>query len=326
MEEPEEEQPKKRDFWSKLGVVMQSSGGLLTAVTVAIIGFMGSSYLKDREVRETRERERTQIAETNTRVWVELMSKREEAESALRKDMFVSIIQSFLRPGSSSLDERVLNLELLSYNFHESLNLKPLFVYLEKQINISNDPHKKDYLDRLYRVANEISRKQMLVLEGAGKKVDRDIDLEAVKTSSGGLRLEDATLTLNDITRRFSLVVLGADPQTRQLNVRLEIKTSVAANGSKDQVKKPEAENGNATETSTAEFWVGYFDFPMIDNTRMPHDQRAAVILNAFEDGYASITLTYFPGSYASLKEKASYQEVFQNLVKTNQTLSAVKE
>jgi hypothetical protein len=319
MGEKEERQPKKRDFWEKMSLVLQSSGGLLTAVTVALIGFLGSNYLKDRELRETQQRERTQMTETNTRVWVELMSKREEAESALRKDMFVSIIQSFLRPGVASLDERVLNLELLSYNFHESLNLKPLFVYLEKQIVLSGDPHKKDYLDRLYRVAAEISRKQMLVLEGAGKKIDRDIDLSALKDNPGGLRLDNETLTLNDVTRRFSLVVLGADPQTRQINVRLEIQTSKTG-----KTGKPQAENGNSTETSAADFWVGYFDFPMIDNTRMTHDQRAAVVLNAFEDGYASVTLTYFPGSYASLKEKASYQEVFQNLVKTNQTLTGV--
>jgi hypothetical protein len=325
MEEKEEEQPKKRDFWEKMSLVLQSSGGLLTAVTVALIGLLGSNYLKDRELRETQERERTQIAETNTRVWVELMSKREEAESALRKDMFVSIIQSFLRPGTASLDERVLNLELLSYNFHESLNLKPLFLYLERQIAPSGDPHKKEYLDRLYRVATEISRKQMLVLEGAGKKFDRDIDLSVLKNNPGGLRLDNETLTLNDVTRRFSLVVLGADPQTRQINVRLEIQTPVAASGSKaGETGKPQVENGNSIETSTADFWVGYFDFPMIDNTRMTHDQRAAVILNAFEDGYASVTLTYFPGSYASLKEKASYQEVFQNLVKTNKTLAGV--
>ena len=135
MSEPEEkeEQPPKRGFWEKTSLILQASGGLLTAVTVAVIGFMGSNYLKDREMRETQERERTQIAETNTRVWVELMSKREESESALRKDMFVSIIQSFLHSGSASLDERVLNLELLSYNFHESLNLKPLFIYLDRK-------------------------------------------------------------------------------------------------------------------------------------------------------------------------------------------------
>ena len=80
------------------------------------------------------------------------------------------------------------------------------------------------------------------------------------------------------------------------------------------------AEKGNF-DTSNAEFWVGYFDFPMIDNTRLPHDQRAAVVLNAFEDGAAAVTLGLFPGSYASLKDKASLQEVLQNLMKTENTL-----
>jgi hypothetical protein len=299
-----EEQPQKRDFWEKFGLVLHSSGGLLTALTVAIIGFIGSSYLKDRELTENASRERMQAYETNVRIYTELMSRREESESALRKDMFVSIIQSFLRPGASTLDERVLNLELLAYNFHESLNLKPLFIYLEKQIGSSNNLQKKDYLNRLYKVATEISRKQMLVLEGAGQKTDRIIDLDNLRQNPGGFPLEDATLTLDGITRQLSLFVLGANQQTREINMRLEIKTLRDTLGNLD--------------TSAAEFRVGYFDFPMIDNIRLTHDQRAAVVLNAFEDMSADVTLAYFPGSYASLKEKPYYQEVVQKLMGTN--------
>jgi hypothetical protein len=145
-------------------------------------------------------------------------------------------------------------------------------------------------------------------LQGAGRKIDRIVDFEKLKTSPGGFPLEDATLTLDGMTRQFSLFVLAADPQTRQIDVRLEIKTP--------------GENGAGAETSAADFWIGYFDFPMIDNTRLTRDQRAAVVLNAFEDGFADITLAYFPGSYASLKEKASYQEVFQNLMKSTIGLS----
>ena len=232
-----EEEQQKRDLWDKIGVILHSSGGVLTAISVAIIGFLGSSYLKDREINDT-----------NTRIGLELISKREEAESALRKDMFVSIIQSFLRPGATGLDERVLNLELLSYNFHESLNLKPLFIYLERQINLSNDQFKKEYLERLYKVATEISRKQLLVLENAGQKSDRIIDFENFKQNPGGFAIEPATMTLDGVTRQFSLFVLSADSKTRQINVRLEITT-------------PKDNNGNV-ETSTAEFWVGFFDFP----------------------------------------------------------------
>src|SRR5512140_2745042 len=153
-----EEEEHKRDAWDKVAMILQAGGGLLTAVTVALIGFIGSNYLKDRESADTASREKMQANETNVRIYTELMSKREEAESALRKDMFVSIIQSFLRPGSASLDERVLNLELLSYNFHESLNLKPLFIYMNKLIQRSNDPGKAGYQTRVQKVATEITR------------------------------------------------------------------------------------------------------------------------------------------------------------------------
>jgi hypothetical protein len=299
-----DERPKRRDLWEKFALVLQSSGGLLTALTVAIIGFWGSSYLKDRELAENATRERMQAYETNVRIYTELMSRREESESALRKDMFVSIIQSFLRPGASTLDERVLNLELLSYNFHESLNLKPLFIFLGRKIDSSNDPQKKQYLNRLHKVATEISRKQMLVLEGAGQKTDRIIDLDNLRQNPGGFPLDDATLTLDGITRQFSLFVLAADYEVRELTVRLEVKTAKDTAGNVD--------------TSAAEFRVGFFDFPMIDNVRLTQDQRAAVVLNAFEDGSADVTLAFFPGSYASLKEKPYYQEVVQKLMGTD--------
>lgn len=303
-----EEKPKKRDIWEKASLILHSSGGLLTAVTVAVISLIGSSYLKDREMKETAFRQETQLRESKNSIYLELTSKREEAESALRKDMFVSIIESFLSSKSAGLDERVLNLELLSYNFHESLNLKPLFMYLERQINASKDPHKDEFMNRLNDVASEISRTQMMVLEGVGQKADRDIDLENFKDNPGGFPLDDAALTLDGITRQFSLRVLEADSKTKQIKVRMEIRTVDSETG--------------AVETSAPEFWIGFFDFPMIDNKRLPHDQRAAVVLNAFEDGFANVTMTLFPGSYASLKDKASLQEILQNMTKTSGSLS----
>ncbi len=303
------EQDKKRDGWDKLAVLLQSGGGLMTAVTVTILGFIGSNYLKDRESTEAALRERMQANEANIRIYTELMSRREEAESALRKDMFVSMIQTFLKPGSGSLDEKVLNLELLSYNFHESLNLKPLFIYIDKQVQAAQGPAKKELTDRLHRVATEITRKQMLVLEGAGSKFDRFVDLDSLTRNPGGISLDEGTLTLEGITRNFSIVVQKADPARKELKFRLEVRT-------------PRDSLGNF-ETNSAEFWVGFFDFPMIDNTRLDHDQRCSLVLNAFEDNSADITVAFFPGSYASLKEKPYYQEVVQKLMKTNAALNA---
>jgi hypothetical protein len=105
--------------------------------------------------------------------------------------------------------------------------------------------------------------------------------------------------------------VQEVDPAKRELKFRLEVRT-------------PRDTLGN-NETNSAEFWAGFFDFPMIDNTRLDHDQRCALVLNAFEETSADITLAFFPGSYASLKEKPYYQEVVQNLMNTNAALNLEK-
>ena len=294
----------KKSGWDKVDIILKPVGGLLTAIAVALLGFFGSQFL-----------ERRQAIETNARLYTELMSKREEAESALRKDMFKSIIDSFLKPESALIEEKVLNLELLVYNFHESLNLKPLFLHLKKilsELPTSSDDEKQDkneYIERLERVAKEVVRKQMSILEGSGKKFSRTIVFERLGKSTIGTKLPDGILKLDNIERNFSIVASKVDPETKEVKVRLEIRTL------NDSVEK--------AGTVVAAFWVGLFDFPMIDNTRLSHDQRCAVILTNYSEYSANIVLLVFPGSHASLKEKPYYEEVIQNLGKQIRLLDA---
>lgn len=278
-----------KDKWDKIDIILKPVGGLFAAIAVGGLGFFGSKFLEEKQATETR-----------VRLYTELMSKREESESALRKDMFVSIIQTFLNPASSSVDDKVLNLELLAYNFHESLNLKPLFTHLNKQI-LNGDNKNTDYLLRLERVAREVTRKQLMVLEGAGKSMDRTIDMETLRKTPGGIQLDPGTLNVGGIERSFKIYVLEVDFKSREMRIRLEITTP--------------RESTDDLKSSVAEFWVGFYDFPMIDNTRLLHDQRCAIVLNNFDEFSADITLSYFPGSYASLKEKPYFQEVVSQLL-----------
>lgn len=286
----ENKQKDKSSIWDFL-----KSSSLFTGAAIAFVGYFTNSSL-----------EKMKSSEAQSRLYAELMGKREESESALRKDMFNSIIGSFLRPESASLDEKVLNLELLASNFHESLNLKPLFVHLKKKLTLSLDTDKKEFLDRLDRLAKEITKKQMLVLEGAGDNFSRTIVFERLKQSQMGIKLQEETLKVNDIERVFRIIVLKADPVTKEINVRLEVLTPNDLEGEEDTYV-------------VAEFWVGFFDFPMIDNTRLSHDQRCAIVLTDFTDKSANITMLEFPGSHASLKEKPYYQEVVQNLLKASE-------
>jgi hypothetical protein len=294
---------RQRDGWDKAAIILQSLGGFVTAAVVAMLGIVGSSYLNEK-----------QKIDTNVRLYTELMSKREDAESALRKDMFTSIIDTFLKPQAPSLDVRVLNLELLAYNFHESLNLKPLFSSIDQQIQNSTDDRKQEYRERLNRVAREITRKQMVVLEGAGKKYDSKFKLANVPTSKKGMpvELEETVLSLEGIEREFRVFVMEVRPNTQELRLRLETIT-------------PEQPASDFT-TNSVEFWTGFYDFPMIDHTRLSHDQRVAITLTNFEEGYANITTVYFPGAYAGLKERPYYQEVVKELLKTTESLANKKD
>lgn len=282
------EKPPK-DFWDKLAVVLHPVGGLLTAFAVAYVGLMGSQLL-----------ERRQSVDTNARLYSELMSRREEAESSLRKDMFQSIISSFLKPGAVDMDSKVLNLELLAYNFHDSLNLKPLFLDLQRRLRTSTDPGRDEYLVRINRVAREITAKQLFSLEGQGESFRRTVDLEALAAAGpAGIALDPEMVTIRGITEEVSLRVLKVDMEQQQLTVRLKV---AAADG------QPELPDSRAV------FTVGFYDFPVIDNTRLANGQRCAVTLANFSPSAADLTTVCFPGEFASLKDRPYYDEVIQQL------------
>jgi hypothetical protein len=294
--------PRRRDGWDKASILLHPVGGLLTALAVAVLGFWTSSYLREREAREAELRERMQTGETNARLY---------SESALRKDMFTSIITSFLGGGAGNLEQKVLNLELLVYNFHESLNLKPLFLHIARLVR--DNPQKVEYMSRLNRVAEEVAQKQMLVIEEGGAVFDASVDGKALALVGADGETEvpfvARDLVVDGVARNFKLEVLGFDRANEQVQLRVTVRTA----------------EPTGAETVSTEFWLGHFDFPMIDNTRLPHDQRLAVVLNNFDGpgGRADLTLAYFPGKYAGLREKPYYDEVLAKLLAANQTAAA---
>jgi hypothetical protein len=280
----------KKDTWDKVGVFFHPLGGLLTALSVAYVGMHGSQVL-----------ERSQSEDTRSRLYAELMSRREEAETSLRKDMLTSIISSFFAPSSANdIDTKVLNLELLAYNFHDSLDLRPLFLDLQRRIRRSNDPDKLELTARVENVAREITAKQLFSLEGHGKSFRRSVDMEELdKAGKAGVALEPEPVTVDGDSCEINLRVLSVSKSDKQLIVRLTVK----------------APEGHAELSDTrATFDVSYFDFPMIDNTRLANGIRCAVTLSNYSDFAADLTTVCFPGEYASLKEKPYYDEVIQKL------------
>lgn len=287
-----------KDFWDRLQIILSPLGGLLTAIAVASLGFIGSRTV-----------ERQQSSEAKLRLYSELMTRREESEATLRKEMFQSIIGSFFDIQSTSLETKLLKMELLAQNFHEALNLVPLFEHIQREIATSpaSPAAKRGYEARLSDLAREVTRKQMIVLEAGGRRFDWTVILsDSLTAGTKSEQLEDVELALDGITRRFRVTLARADTARRELRMELEIETPAQA-----------VVPSNAVGRYSVDFDVGFFSTPMIDNTRLSNDQRVAIVLTDMNQFGATLSLVYFPGSRASLREKPYYEEILRKLADT---------
>ena len=293
-----------KDGWDKAQIILSPVGGLLTAVAVALIGFQLNAR---------------QAEDTKAKFYADLMGKREEADTSLRKDMFNSAIKTFAESNPQTLDKEVLDLELLAYNFHESIDLGPLFkdVYRRVIEGDTSGQKRKKYEGRLEQLAKDVIARQLTSLEAEGKldadvyfEKDTPVTLEG-EVKPDGLVVIDTSLpkleqsTKNDESeliapqRDFKLTVISVDSERKELRVQLE-------------VRSPKQRDATAVDSV---FTVGFCDLPMIDNIRLPDGYRCAIVLRSFEQAVARITLVYFPASHAALKDKPYYNEVMYELM-----------
>ena len=288
----------KKDLWDKLSIILEPVGGLITAITIAMVSYYASDYIN-----------RNQENEAKTRLYTELMSKREESEAALRKDMFSSIINSLLRE-NVTMDEKILQLELLAYNFHESLNLTPLFTYLNRKNNgdTKDEALRTSYRQRLFNMSKEVTSKQLASLEGVAS-VEKFVyfydSLEFNPNDTFSCVFLDSIVNgkkIDSIKHIVHLTILEKDEINSSVKVRLKVATRMP--GKQDKVVDPS-------------FTIDYFEFPMIDNTRLINDKRVAAVLRDFDpvNKFIEMDVIFFPGSHSSLKERPYYADIVAKLL-----------
>lgn len=285
--------------------------------------------------------ERQQI-DNNIRLYAEMMGRREEADSNLRKDMFNSILTTFMsRDANAKMTEeeeirqQILSLELLAYNFHESLDIAPLFKDVERRIPASAKGPDQELQRRLESVGLQVIEHQLTALSDVGTVERGDALTEKIKDFQAhimfGMRAVPdprvkpgdgaATLCLSMEAvdrsrhyRQFKLELIAYDDAAREVQVRLYVSQLLT----QEECQRPDLDLEARREVDT-NFLVGLFDFPMIDNTRLSGSERCAVSLTALNPNVVSLTLAYFPASRASLKDKPYYDEVIRELVRDRQ-------
>jgi hypothetical protein len=310
---------------------------LALPLVTLVLGYWFNSSLNER-----------QQVESNIRLYAEMMGRREEADSNLRKDMFNSILTTFMAkdPGlklssEELIRQQILSLELLAYNFHESLDIGPLFKDVQRRITVEERSTNAELRGRLESVALQVIEHQLTALSDAGmiergdalpEKINdlqsyimfgtRTVPDPDIKPGEGTARV-CLSMNTNDGTarnRQFRLELLRYDDAAREVQVHLYVSQPLTP----EECRQPTLDLQAKREIDT-NFVVGLFDFPMIDNTRLSGGERTAVSVTALNPSVLSVALSYFPASRASLKDKPYYDEVIRDLVRNRQSTSPLR-
>ena len=281
---------KQRDRWDKLQIMLAA----LMPLALFGLGFIANLALQQDQRR---------------RAYVELMSRREEAESNLRKDMFGKVIEQFIGTGKGDLDTRILNLELLAYNFHESIDLEPLLrqVYVQAWSDVhSNAVQRK----RLQKLAQDIATRELDALRESGCIREGYVDFDTLQRQNIALKvIQDSCPAGAGMHSKWFRVDVMTNPEITDLRRQTEVDVVLSV---RPQEKAMQSEK-------RLSFTVSPFDFPMIDNVRLEDRSRVSLVMSRVDDGGVTLSLVYFPGSRTSLKDRPFHDEVLRTLEETPQ-------
>jgi hypothetical protein len=236
-----------------------------------------------------------QATDARLRLYTELLSKREQADTEVRKGIFDKVLDTYLQPAGQDLQAKLVALELLAVNFNDSLDLGPLFWQLDREIRDSGEEALKEQLERVATLVK-----------------DRQIDLLGFVGDSrnAAAKLLDTEATLNQpMDVEFSF--LDPDPSMRQTRTfKRRFKVEVAEHDSAGRRILVRVDNGERQWM----FWVDVFDFPLVNFTRISKDERFTVLLKRYRPPEAVITAIYFPSSRSGVKDKPFIDEVISEL------------
>lgn len=256
------------------------------------------------QAKATREaKEKKDQDDQKFQLHLNLLSQREEADSAVRRGLFDKLIGVYVEPDPKDPYKKLVRLELLALNFHDAVNLSPLFWDLHRLIEqMPSGARRDDLREQLDRVAKEVKDRQAAVLEVDGFSTRMDVPLTFLypgssswSTTINAPQLGDAAVPGVPATREFSLTVSENDAKNRRLFVMVD------SPGMKNKVG----------------FWVDAFDFPLVNFVRISPTERVAVMLDAYDNpkGTARLVLLYFPSSRSAAKDKPYIDDLVNKLL-----------
>lgn len=223
-----------------------------------------------------------------TQLYVQIMTQREQSDSALRSQMFNSLISSYF--GQDIIrdpEKQMMYLYLLTLNFQEFFDARPLFEDLDNRVT----PAQRS---RLIAIARDAADRQVNMLT---KPENEPIEMTlCVEENEGCKRMDTFTIKgKKDHSYQFSALL-------RQVS------------SSEARVRVSSAEG--SFNFKTVEIGVSYFDTPFMNNTKLIDGSRFSFVLKNMDPvrQMATIEVVTFPEEYMNLRDRPYFDEMLSRL------------
>mgnify|MGYP001817249094 CR=1 FL=1 len=343
-----------KDKWDIFEIVVRPISAAFTALAIAAIGWYGNQAITSANNIQEETRARIADREQDARLYTQLLSSREESESALRKDMFQQIMDGFFdgpKDSCTSVDKsgcdindeisiKILRMEMLALNFGDSLSLGTLFGEMSKDIDRILEASHEEIDDwkfdaaihqkRLQGLARRVASSQLSTIAPKAGTIKARIPFEKIE-KTGSIASEEWQYTwpvdyqtdsaegmpknellIGRVARSITIQLRDANYRKKTVRVKLIIEDL--------------DEESAAKEPTEIEFSLDYFNFPLIDNTRLSDNERFAIVLEEFNRRQLVLKGVLFPGVYASQRDKPYLNEAIQDLKIQQKTIKNIDE
>ncbi|MFY9268374.1 MAG: hypothetical protein WAO55_01355 [Candidatus Manganitrophaceae bacterium] len=331
MTQKEEKQSHPWQKWESFAKILAGFSAAISAIAIPILI---NTYTEENRKAE---------------MLIKTMSEREKSDTDIRQSMFKSLVDGYfgsLKTDFTSQDEesfrrRIMFLELLTVNFQEFFNAKPLFqeVYIgldrKQQEKNASAGRWKELQGELIRISKEIVSRQKTMLNSVTSpailNLNKDApvcvrlydkaDFDLLKRQNTNdphiphfepgscLKQEGAGgKSITGDNRRQSLEIRPVEFRKERVTVQVVIY--------EDLFKGNLYQGSEAKQTMT--FDVSYFDLPYMDNIKLSDGNRFALVLRQiYEDETAEVEVIRFKNDFMSLRDRPLFEEMVEKLQKT---------
>ncbi len=250
---------------------------IVTAASVLIAGIAIPVVLNHNEEKNRQ-----------SQLYVQIMSQREQSDSALRERMFNALITSYFgKEVATDPDKQIMYLNLLTLNFQEFFDAKPLFEDLDKRL-------KGESRRKLQNIARQVSDRQANMLTNPEHK---PVELMLCSEQQDDCQTT-AAFDVKGPQRTYHFNVELLDVGTSEVSLRV----SPAPSGT-----QPES-----FDFKPIEFEVSYYDTPFMNNTRLADGSRFAFALKNSDPSAkrAVLKIVNFPAEFMSLRDSPYFDEM----------------